>query len=158
LTEPAFDQLLQRLHGAGAEFVLVGGLAVNAWGVVRGTKDVDIVVAPEPDNLRRVADVAVAAHGHIQKGKSFLSSPFSIAAELASGERVGIETDHGLLDVVQGLDGVPDYAELRSSAVETEILGVKVAVCSIDALRKMKQAAGRPRDYVDLEDLDAAGN
>jgi hypothetical protein len=41
LSEPAFDELLRRLAGAGVEFVLVGGLALNAWGVVRGTKDVE---------------------------------------------------------------------------------------------------------------------
>jgi predicted nucleotidyltransferase len=155
LTEPAFDQLLRRLSKANVEFVLVGGLAVNAWGVVRGTKDVDIVVAPDPENLKRIAGVAVEAHGHVQKGAAFLSTPFSIAAELAGGERVAIETELGLLDVVQGLDGVPPYAELQASAIDTEILGVKVAVCSIDALRQMKQAADRPRDRVDLEDLDA---
>lgn len=157
MSQPAFDQILRRLTEAEAKFVLVGGLALGAWGVVRGTKDVDIVVAPEPDNLRKVAEVAVAAHGHVQKGESFLSTPFSIAAELASGERVGIETDLGLLDVVQGLDGVPTYAALCESAVEAEILGVQVAVCSIEALKQMKQAADRPRDRVDLEDLDAAG-
>ena len=140
------------------EFVLVGGLAVNAWGVVRGTKDVDIVVAPSTENLKRLGEVAVEAHGHVQKEEAFLSTPFSIAAEVATGERVAIETVFGLLDVVQGLDGVPPYADLRESAVDTEILGVKVAVCSIDALRKMKRAAGRPRDHVDLEDLDATGN
>lgn len=155
MTEPAFDQLLRRLSEARVEFVLVGGLAVNAWGVVRGTKDVDIVVAPDPENLKRVAEVAVKAHGHVQKGEAFLSTPFSIAAELASRERTAIETELGLLDIVQGLDGVPSYAELRASAVDTEILGVKIAVCSIDALRQMKQAAGRPRDHVDIEDLDA---
>jgi predicted nucleotidyltransferase len=158
LTEPAFDQLLRRLSDAGVDFILVGGLAVNAWGVVRGTKDVDIVVAPDSENLKRLADVAVGAHGHVQKGEAFLSTPFSIAAELASGERVAIETALGLLDVVQGLDGVPPYAELRESAVDAEILDVKVAVCSIDSLREMKRAAGRPRDQVDLEDLDASGN
>jgi predicted nucleotidyltransferase len=157
LTEPAFDQLLRRLSEAGVEFVLVGGLAVNAWGVVRGTKDVDIVVAPAPENLKRIAEVAVNARGHVQTGESFLSTPISIAAQLASGERVAIETELGLLDVVQGLDGVPPYEELRASAIVTEILGVKVAICSIDALRQMKHAAGRPRDLVDLEDLDAAG-
>jgi len=158
LTEPAFDQLLRRLSEAGVEFILVGGLAVNAWGVVRGTKDVDIVVASHPENLERLAQVAVEAHGHIQKGEAFLSTPFSIAAEVASGERVAIETALGLLDVVQGLDGVPPYSELRESAVEAEILGVKLAVCSIDSLKEMKRAAGRPRDRVDLEDLDATGN
>jgi predicted nucleotidyltransferase len=156
LTQPAFDQLLRRLSEAGVEFVLVGGLAINAWGVVRGTKDVDVVVAPDPANLKRIAKVAVEAHGHVQTGESFLSTTFSIAAQLESGERVAIETEFGLLDVVQGLDGVPSYDELRSSAVETEILDVKVAVCSIDDLRRMKRAAGRPRDSVDLEDLDAA--
>jgi predicted nucleotidyltransferase len=156
LTEPAFDQLLRRLSEAGVEFVLVGGLAVNAWGVVRGTKDVDIVVAPDPANFKRIAQVAVEVHGHVQTGESFLSTPFSIAAQLASGERVAIETELGLLDVVQGLDGVPSYDELHSSAIETEIFDVKVAVCSIDDLRRMKRAAGRPRDSVDLEDLDAA--
>jgi predicted nucleotidyltransferase len=44
VTEAAFDQLLRRLSEADVEFVLIGGLAVNAWGVVRGTNDVDIVV------------------------------------------------------------------------------------------------------------------
>jgi hypothetical protein len=79
-------------------FVLVGGLAVNAWGVVRGTKDVDIVVDPDLGNLKRVAEVAVALHGHVQTGEAFLSTPPSIAAQLASGERVAIETELGQLD------------------------------------------------------------
>jgi hypothetical protein len=92
LTEPAFDQLLRRLTEAEVELVLVGGLAVNAWGVVRGTKDVDIVVASDLENLKRVAGVAVVVHSHIQTGESFLSTPPSITAQLASGERVAIET------------------------------------------------------------------
>jgi hypothetical protein len=158
VNRPAFDQILRRLREGEVEFVLVGGLALGAWGVVRGTKDVDIVVAPDPENLKRIAEVAVEAHGHVQKGEAFLSTSFSIAAELAGGERVAIETELGLLDVVQGLDGVPPYAELRASAVDTEILGVQVAVCSINALRQMKQAAGRPRDRVDIEDLDSTDN
>jgi predicted nucleotidyltransferase len=158
LSAPAFDELLKRLADAGVEFVLVGGLAVNAWGVVRGTKDVDVVVAPELANLKRVAKVAVAAGGHVQKGEALLGSPPSIAAALASGEQVAIETDLGRLDVVQGLEGVPSYAELRERASEAEVLGVSVAVCSVEDLRAMKRAAGRTRDLADLEDLDAAGS
>ena len=157
MSEPAFDELLRRLAEAEAEFIVVGGLAVNAWGVVRGTKDVDVVVAPEIDNLKRVAEVAVEAGGRVQKGEALLGSAISIASALASGEQVAIETDLGRLDVVQGLDGVPSYADLRSRAIDTEILGVAVAVCSISDLKEMKRAAGRTRDLADLEDLDAAG-
>jgi predicted nucleotidyltransferase len=158
LTEAAFDQLLRRLSEANVQFVLIGGLAVNAWGVVRGTKDVDIVVAPDIENLKRVATVAAEINGHVQTGESFLSSQAFIADQLASGEQVAIETELGRLDVVQGLDGVPAFAELRARAAETDVLGVSVAVCSVEDLKAMKQAAGRTRDLADLEDLDAAGS
>jgi predicted nucleotidyltransferase len=158
LSEPAFDELLRRLAAANAEFVVVGGLAVNAWGVVRGTKDVDVVVAPDIENLKRVAEVAVAAGGHVQQGEAFLGTPISIASALSSGEQVAIETDLGRLDVVQGLDGVPNYEELRARSSETEILGVSVAVCSLDDLKTMKRAAGRTRDLADLEDLEDAAD
>lgn len=155
MNEPAFDELLRRLAEAEVEFVVVGGLALNAWGVVRGTKDVDVVIATAPANIRRVAEVAVAVGGHVQRGEALLGTPFSIAAALADGEQVAIETDLGRLDVVQGLDGVPDFEELRSRAVEAEILGSTVWVCSRNDLREMKRAAGRTRDLADIEDLDA---
>lgn len=136
--------------------MVVGGLAVGAWGVVRGTKDVDVVVAPEVENLRKIAHVAVAARGHVQQGDALLGSPVSIASALAAGEQIAIETGLGRLDVVQGLDGIPGYEELRTRAVEAEILGVSVHVCSLEDLKAMKRAAGRTRDLADLEDLDAA--
>jgi hypothetical protein len=34
--------------------------------------------------------------------------------------------------------------------------GVTIAICALEDLRTMKRAAGRPRDLVDLDDLDAA--
>lgn len=141
---------------ADVEFVVVGGLALNAWGVVRGTKDVDVVIAADSGNLEQVAKVAVACGGHVQQGEALLGSPFSIAAALAVGEQVAIETDLGRLDVVQGLDGVPSFADLRSRASEAEILGSKLWVCSREDLKAMKRAAGRTRDLADIEDLDAA--
>jgi hypothetical protein len=158
LTEPAFDELLRRLVAADAQFVVVGGLAVGAWGVVRGTKDVDIVVDPDIENLKRVAEIAVAAGGHVQQGEAFLGTPISIASALESGEQVAIETDLGRLDVIQGLEGVPSYEELRARSSGAEILGVTVAVCSLDDLKTMKRAAGRTRDLADLEDLEAAAD
>jgi predicted nucleotidyltransferase len=158
MSEPAFDEILRRLVEAGAKFVVIGGLALGARGVVRATKDIDIVVDPDPANLKLVAEVAVGAGGHVQRGEALLGSPTSIAAELASGEQMAVETDLGRLDIVQGLDGVPPYLQLRSRASEAEVLGVSVAVCSAEDLRAMKRAAGRARDLADLEDLDAASS
>lgn len=158
MTSAAFDEILRRLVAAGAEFVLIGGLALGARGVVRATKDIDIVVAPNPENLKVVAEVAVGAGGHVQRGKALLGSPFSIAAELANGEQMAIDTELGRIDIVQGLDGVPSFDELISRASETDVLGVNVAVCSVEDLRAMKRAAGRGQDLVDLESLDAVAD
>lgn len=125
---------------------------------MRGTKDIDVVTAMAPENIKRVAEVAVSAGGHVQQGDALPGTPFSIAAALADGDQVAIETDLGRLDVVQGLDGVPDFKELRPRAVEAEILGATVWVCSRDDLRAMKPAAGRTRDLADVEDLDTASD
>ena len=48
MTSAAFDEILRRLVAAGAEFVVIGGLALGARGVVRATKDIDIVIASPP--------------------------------------------------------------------------------------------------------------
>ena len=42
--------LLRQLHEAGVEHILIGGLAVNAWGVIRSTKDIDICPSPDREN------------------------------------------------------------------------------------------------------------
>lgn len=52
--------------------------------------------------------------------------------------------------------GHVQQGEALARASEVEILGVAVAVCSIDDLIAMKRAAGRTRDLADLEDLEAA--
>jgi hypothetical protein len=156
LSAPSFDQLLARLVQADIRFVVIGGLALGSWGVVRGTKDCDIVPDPAPENLDMLAHLAAELGGRVQLGESLLGSERSIAALLRSGDRALIATQLGDLDVVQGLDGVLPYAELRAGAIDVELAGVTIAICALEHLRTMKRAAGRPRDLVDLDDLDAA--
>ncbi len=156
MSAPSFDDLLGHLADAEVRSIVVGGLALGAWGVIRGTKDCDIVPDPEPGNLERLAAAVVEVGGRVLLAESVLGSEQSIAALLKKGERALISTDLGDLDVVQGLDGVPAYEQLRQGAIRVEIAGHEVAICALDDLRAMKRAAGRPRDLVDLDDLDAA--
>ena len=105
-------------------------------------------------NLDRLARIAVDLGGHGQGPEALASTSVSIAALLASGDRVFIETPIGPIDIVQGLTGVPPYSELQEPAIEASILDVSVQVCSLEDLRSMKRAAGRTRDLADLEDLE----
>ena len=49
-----FKEFLKSLDSHNARFLLIGGYAVNAYGYVRNTVDMDIWIASDPDNLRRV--------------------------------------------------------------------------------------------------------
>jgi hypothetical protein len=71
-------------------------------------------------------------------------------------------TKHGRLDVIQtfgfdgGADGEGSYDDLATHAVERDFLGHRVRFCSYDDLLRMKRAAGRAQDKVDIETLKAA--
>ena len=103
---------------------------------------------PAPENLKRLAALAAELGGHIQLGESLLGSERSIAALLSQGERALIATQLGDLDVVQGLNGVPSYAELRARAIDVDLAGVTIAICALQDLREascVAASACRPK-------------
>lgn len=148
-------ELLARLVEADVRFVLVGGLAVNAWGYLRATRDVDIVPDPNTDNLTRLTDLLVALGGRVEAAEKTLA-PTAIGAFLRAGDRTLVSTELGQVDILQGLPQIPRYSELRHDARRADIEGLGVWVCSLDSLLAMKRGSDRPRDRDDREALEAA--
>jgi hypothetical protein len=134
-------------------FVVIGGVAVGAHGYPRATADLDLVPDPDPENLDRlvVALDSLGATLPTVGGRSF--DPTSDAGVIRRGGNVTAETRFGGLDVVQLASGVPPFSTLIEDAVDSELLGVPVKVCSLSRLREMKRAQGRTQDRADLENL-----
>jgi len=147
--------LLERLAAAEINYVLVGGLAVNAWGYLRATRDIDLVPDPAAPNLERLDAVLRDLGGKVEVGDRLLEGS-AIKTFLRTGDRTLVVTDYGRIDVLQGLPQVPPYSSLDQRAQTVEIDGLRVRVCSLDDLLEMKRASGRPRDKDDLEALEAA--
>jgi len=147
-------ELIDRLVSGEVSFVLVGGLAVNAWGYVRGTQDVDIVPDPSPANLERLAAVLDALKARVEISGELLSGD-SVRTFLRAGDRTLATTELGAVDVLQGIAQVPPFAELDHHARSVELGETTVRVCSLEHLIAMKQASSRPRDIDDLEALVA---
>jgi len=151
------DRLLEDLVGGGVRFILIGGLAVGVHGVVRATRDLDVVPDPEPDNLARLADVLGSIHARqIGVDTEHLPHQPTDPAGLASGGSFQLATDHGQLDVLQESETIPAYESLAADALEIEWHGLRVQVCSLERLREMKVRAGRPIDLHDLQQLSEA--
>ncbi len=148
-------QLLERLIEAEVDFVLVGGLAVNAWGYLRATRDIDLVPDPDRANLERLETVLRELGGKVEVGGRLLDSS-SISSFLRTGDRTLVVTDLGQVDVLQGLPQIHRYAVLDSDARKVDLDGLWVRVCSLDHLMEMKRMSERARDRDDLEALEAA--
>ncbi|HET8566899.1 MAG TPA: nucleotidyltransferase [Solirubrobacterales bacterium] len=144
-------ELLERLIEADVHFVLVGGLAVNAWGYLRGTRDVDVVPDPDRGNLERLEELLRDLGGKVDVGGRLLDS-----GAISTFLRTFVHTELGQIDVLQGLPQVPRFEELDAQAKAVDLDGLVVRVCSLEHLIEMKRASERPRDREDVEALEAA--
>jgi hypothetical protein len=143
------DRVVAALNAAGVEYVIIGGLAVGAHGVVRATRDLDIVAAPDQRNMDGLARCLRALGGEHP-----IQGPLT-GAVLGRPVSFKVRTKHGEVQVVNRMRGVPSFDELRRDEIRVEIAADAVApVCSLAHLRAMKRAADRPRDRVDLAELD----
>jgi hypothetical protein len=145
------------LAAHGVEYLVLGGFAVGAHGYVRGTKDVDVMPAPDPENLMRLAGAIAELEGRVRGVDEFEESelPQPDAEGLALGGNWVMDTRHGRFDVMQAV-GDFEYADLASSAVESEVFGHTLRFCGYDHLVAMKEAAGRDEDLLDLKRLREA--
>jgi hypothetical protein len=127
-----FDPLriLASLEAHGVRYVLIGGLAAVAHGSPAETDDVDICLAGEEDNLRRVG-LALSDLGAREN------------AGASTGEKVSFDTAAGRLDCFEMLPGAAGFQDLSADAVLIDIgHGITVHIASIIDLTEMTRSVG----------------
>src|SRR5438552_2573526 len=120
----------------------------------RNTFDLDICFATDEANLAALGDV-LSALGARLKGVDQELPFVPEARTLRQVELLTLVTSLGELDVLTRPPGAPPYQELRRGADRYDLGGFNVSVASIDDLIAMKQAAGRAKDLLDIEELEA---
>jgi predicted nucleotidyltransferase len=144
--------LLAALSEGGVEFVVIGGIALALHGSVRTTEDLDIVPDPDPANLDRLCRLLEA-----EQATLLLNPARRFGAReawmLRRGRNVSLTTEHGDIDLVRRLPGVPDYESLRQDAERFDVDGLTITVASPGQLIAMKHARGSAQDGADIETL-----
>lgn len=158
------EPLIAALVDHQVDFIVVGGYAVAAHGFPRATKDIDICPDPSDDNLGRLAK-ALATLEATPIGLDEFEGEFDLEPDLEDlklGGNWTLLTKHGRLDVMQifsfegAAEGEGAHGDLAPHAVERSFLGHQVKFCSYHDLLRMKRAAGRAQDKVDVESLRTA--
>ncbi len=151
--------LLRELVESEVEFLLIGGVAVGYHGYVRATKDVDVVPAPDRENLERLARVLERVGAEVEGSHDFdkgeLPDPVEPGALELGGNWI-LLTRLGRLDVMQWIGDIPLWEELSPTAVADSIGDLPIKIVSYEDLVRLKELAGRPEDLMDLQRLREA--
>lgn len=142
------------LQEHGVRFVLIGGQAARVRGSSSLTQDLDICYDRAPDNLERLAAALNAMHARLRGVAEDV--PFVLDARtLRNGDSFTFATDHGAIDILATPSGTTGYADLKAGADPLDLGGFVVDVVALDDLIRMKRAAGRPKDRIEVEVLIA---
>jgi hypothetical protein len=157
VTEGRFDagELVRILQRHEVDFVIIGGIAGQLWGSPTITQDLDICYAREQTNLEHLAAALRELNAKLRGVKEDV--PFRLDARtLFNGDSFTFITDFGAFDCLATPSGTSGYDDLKQGAEAMPVGGGrKVWVCSIDDLIRMKRAAGRRKDQLELEHLGA---
>lgn len=145
------ERILEALARHGADFVLVGGMAAQVHGNTRMTNDVDMIPAPDPPNLARLAEALRELDARVlNPGYEDLEIDAAMLPRATSWQ---FATPHGDIDVLHEAPGAAPYDQLRKRALVVALDEVRIPVAGRDDLIRMKLARGRPVDRADVAAL-----
>jgi len=156
VTAGGFDplEIFRTLERHRVRYVVVGGVAARLLGSPTVTRDTDICYERGPQNLEHLAD-ALRALGAKLRGVDEDVVFVLDGRTLAAGDRFTFVSRAGDVDCIGAPAGVGGFEDIVRDAVELDLDGLTVSVASIDDLIRMKRAAGRPKDLIEVEVLAA---
>ncbi len=139
-----FKEFLQLLNAHKVEYLLVGGYAVGFHGYPRATIDMDVWVARDPQNAKKLVTVL----------KDFGFNVGGLSADLFLEENKIIRMGEPpiRIEIITSASGV-SFKECYRDRIQVLFDGVPVNFISLQHLKLNKKASGRHKDLDDLENL-----
>ncbi len=139
-------ELLRIFNRNSVSYAICGGFAVAKHGFVRMTLDLDLLIDPAPENAAKVLNsLEEFGFGSAGIGLQHLTA-------LSTAITLGMQPNQ--IDLLTKMSSAPT-AEVLSRADETLLENLHVRVVSKADLIQAKREANRPKDRIDLEELES---
>ncbi|TDW97173.1 hypothetical protein [Dinghuibacter silviterrae] len=136
------------LQNSRVRYIMVGGYATNLHGFSRYTGDLDIWIEDNAENRQRLRQAFIeCGMGDYYMLETMQFVPGWTDFRLMNGLRLDILVD------MKGLEGY-NFEECLQMASIADIDGVQVPFLHINQLIANKKAVNRPKDQVDVIELE----
>jgi predicted nucleotidyltransferase len=134
------------------KYLTIGGLAVNIYGYGRNTGDLDIYIEDTSENRSNLRNaIKSMGFGDYENIQTMQFIPGWTDIPLNFEFRLDLMTS------VKGLEN-KSFSELLNMSTIVEIENTKVYFIDYDNLIISKKAANRPKDLLDIEELEKVNN
>jgi len=144
--------LWKLLHQHNTAYIMVGGFATNLHGFSRTTADIDLWIKDTPENRKNLRNVLKDLDiGDFEAIESIDFVPGWSSISLNSGFELDIMTS------LKGFEQI-SFDECYKIAPEAIIENIPVRFLHLNQLIEAKKASGRPKDLLDIEELEKLRN
>ncbi|HGY57412.1 MAG TPA: hypothetical protein ENK44_17020 [Caldithrix abyssi] len=137
--------LIKLFNEHGVLYVLVGGFAVNYYGYVRSTQDIDFLIYPSKKNAAKMMTVL----WEFGFGKAGISQ--ELFEEPGSAVHLGVEPNR--IDLLTHLPGISNQ-QIFANIQKIEIDNIPLNIIAYGDLIQGKKSSKRLRDQADAEELE----
>ena len=138
-------ELVEFLEKHKVEYIMVGGFAVNYYGYIRMTQDIDILIFPSAENARKMMD-ALDEFGF---GKAGIKTEYFEF----EGTAIHLGVEPNRIDLLTHLKGVSNE-EIFQRKVRIEYKSIWMNIISLQDLLTCKKLSDRPKDRADADELE----
>ena len=149
-----FRGLIHSLSEGGVEFIVVGGAAAIGHGSARLTSDLDIVYRRTEDNISRLVKTLAPLKPYLRGAPPGL--PFRWEDEtIKKGLNFTLVTSLGAIDLLGEITGGGTFEDIRPHSITLNLHDTECLCLGIEWLIRVKRAAGRPKDFEAIAELEA---
>jgi hypothetical protein len=147
------SRMLAVLHAQHVEFAMIGGMAARVHGSARVTPDVDLVYSRTDANIVRLVKSMASINPYPRGAPAKL--PFAWTTDtVKAGLNFSLQTTLGDVDLLGAVVGGGRYEDLVGHCVTEKLFGAPTMVVSLPWLIRLKRAAGQPRDFEAIAELE----
>jgi predicted nucleotidyltransferase len=149
-----YKKIIPTLVQGKIKFIIIGGVAAIVHGSARTTFDLDVVYSRDLKNIRRLVKALKPFSPYLRDVPEGLPFIFD-EKTVQKGLNFTLKTELGYLDLLGEIVGGGIYEDLLPHSQEIKVFGVTCLCLGLERLIHVKRAAGRPKDFDAIAELEA---